>query len=241
MLRRRVSIPATRSQWVQPVSGVGQAPTTLVIMSTTRCFWLGHRRRMAGFVVPGAVSEAIITVSVVAFESLGVATVLPVIAGSCTAWGAYGRGLSALILANIVGAVVTGRAADRLGPWAPFAMAVAVFVVGCLVAAASPTWLLFLCGRAMQGLGVGAVMSIAFMSIGTTYPNHLRPRVAGGRLRRGARSGRGSQRERIAGTAWTSGLTSAHDSSGTSRRANSSSRSFSRERRTTGPDRELLI
>lgn len=119
----------------------------------------------------------IIIVSVVAFESLGVATVLPVAARELDGLGSYGWGLAALMLANIVGAVVAGRVADRQGPWLPFAVAVAVFLVGCLIAAAGPTWFLFLVGRAVQGLGVGAVMGLAFMAIGTTYPDHLQPRM----------------------------------------------------------------
>ncbi|QUH03566.1 MFS transporter [Saccharopolyspora erythraea] len=119
----------------------------------------------------------ITTVSVVAFESLGVATVLPVVARDLDGLGSFGWGLSALMLANIVGAVVAGRVADRGGPWVPFAASIAVFVAGCLLAAASPSWLVFLAGRAVQGFGVGGVMAIAFMSIGATYPDHLQPRM----------------------------------------------------------------
>ncbi|GAA1209017.1 MFS transporter [Prauserella alba] len=122
-------------------------------------------------------SGVIMTVGVVAFESLGVATVLPVVARELGGLGSFGWGLSALMLANIVGAVLAGRAADRNGPAAPFAVSIVVFAAGCLLAAVSPSWPVFTTARAVQGFGVGGVMAIAFMSIGATYPERLQPRM----------------------------------------------------------------
>ncbi|MGW2158564.1 MFS transporter [Nonomuraea sp. NPDC001699] len=119
----------------------------------------------------------LLSVGMVAFESLGVATVLPGIAEDLDGLGAYGWGLSALMLANIIGTVLAGRAADRRGPWRPMALGMLVFAVGCVVAGAAPSWLLFLVGRFGQGLGVGAVMSMAYTMIGLAYPERLRARM----------------------------------------------------------------
>lgn len=119
----------------------------------------------------------ILSVSMVAFESLGVATVLPDIARSLDGLGAYGWGLSALMLANIIGTVLAGRTADRRGPWAPVAAGMAVFAAGCAVAGAAGSWPLFLVGRFCQGLGVGAVMAMAYTVIGLAYPEQLRARM----------------------------------------------------------------
>ncbi|MFF3315393.1 MFS transporter [Streptomyces sp. NPDC003035] len=119
----------------------------------------------------------ILSVSMVAFESLGVATVLPDIARKLDGLGAYGWGLSALMLANIIGTVLGGRSADRNGPWRPMAVGLAVFAVGCAVAGAATSWPLFLLGRFTQGLGVGAVMAMAYTVIGLAYPEHLRARM----------------------------------------------------------------
>ncbi|MBF6055746.1 MFS transporter [Streptomyces eurocidicus] len=113
----------------------------------------------------------------VAFESLGVATVLPDIARRLDGLGAYGWGLSALMLANIIGTVLAGRSADRHGPGRAMAVGAAVFAVGCAVAGAAASWPLFLLGRALQGLGVGAVMSMAYTVIGLAYPERLRARM----------------------------------------------------------------
>jgi MFS family permease len=117
------------------------------------------------------------SVGMVAFESLGVATVLPDIARGLHGLGAYGWGLSALMLANIVGTVVAGQAADRGGPLRPMAAGIAVFAAGCAVAGAAGSWPVFLAGRSLQGLGVGAVMAMAYTVIGLAYPERLRARM----------------------------------------------------------------
>ncbi|MFM9607474.1 MFS transporter [Streptomyces niveiscabiei] len=119
----------------------------------------------------------ILSVGMVAFESLGVATVLPDIARDLDGLGAYGWGLSALMLANIIGTVLAGKTADLRGPWAPAATGMAVFALGCALAGAAGSWPLFLAGRFLQGLGVGAVMAMAYTVIGLAYPEHLRARM----------------------------------------------------------------
>ncbi len=119
----------------------------------------------------------LLSVGMVAFESLGVATVLPVIARDLDGLGSYGWGLSALMLANIVGTVLAGRAADRRGPAQPMLLGMLVFLAGCVLAGVAGTWPLFLVGRVLQGIGVGAVMAMAYTVIGLAYPEHLRARM----------------------------------------------------------------
>lgn len=119
----------------------------------------------------------VLSVGLVAFESMGVATVLPEIAGRLGGLGAYGWGLSALMLTNLIGTVAAGRAADRRGPARPLALGLAVFAVGCALAGSAPNWPLFLTGRFLQGLGVGAVMALAYTAIALAYPQRLRARM----------------------------------------------------------------
>ncbi|MCP2259862.1 Major Facilitator Superfamily protein [Streptoalloteichus tenebrarius] len=119
----------------------------------------------------------VLTVSLVAFESLGVATILPDIARDLDGLGSYGWGLAAMMLANIVGTVVAGHSADRRGPRGPLAVGLVVFALGCVLAGSAPTWPLFLVGRFAQGLGVGAVMAMAYTLIGLVYPERLRARM----------------------------------------------------------------
>ncbi|MGH4035919.1 MFS transporter [Actinomycetota bacterium Odt1-20B] len=119
----------------------------------------------------------VLSVGLVAFESMGVATVLPEIAGKLGGLNAYGWGLSALMLANLIGTVAAGLTADRRGPARPLGAGLAVFAVGCAVAGSAGSWPLFLAGRFLQGLGVGAVMALAYTAIALAYPERLRARM----------------------------------------------------------------
>lgn len=122
-------------------------------------------------------SGVVLSVGLVAFESLGVATVLPEIARRLGGLDAYGWGLSALMLAQILGAVAAGQDADRRGPGRPLALGLLVFAAGCALAGAAASWPVFLLGRFAQGLGVGAVMGMAYAMIGLAYPERLRARM----------------------------------------------------------------
>ncbi|MFC4907050.1 MFS transporter [Actinomadura gamaensis] len=138
--------------------------------------------RDAGDGVFGAAHRALtwgilLSVGLVALESLGVATVLPRIAADLDGLGAYGWGLSALMLANVIGTVVAGRSGDQHGPLRPMGWGMLTLALGCAVAGAAPTWPLFLVGRFCQGLGVGAVMAMAYTVIGLAYPERLRARM----------------------------------------------------------------
>jgi MFS family permease len=119
----------------------------------------------------------VLSVGLVAFESMGVATVLPEIADKLGGLNAYGWGLSTLMLANLIGTVAAGRASDRRGPARPLALGLAVFAVGCALAGSAPGWPVFLTGRFLQGLGVGTVMALAYTAIALAYPPHLRARM----------------------------------------------------------------
>jgi MFS family permease len=119
----------------------------------------------------------VLAVSIVAFESLGVATILPAIAHQLGGLNYYGWGLSALMLANILGTVAAGRIADRRGPLMPFGVSLVALAAGCVLAAVATNWPWFLLGRVVQGLGVGGAMALAFMSISSAYPDSMQSRM----------------------------------------------------------------
>ncbi|WP_027932659.1 MFS transporter [Amycolatopsis thermoflava] len=119
----------------------------------------------------------VLTVGLVALESLGVATILPDVSRLLGGLGSYGWALAALMLANIVGTVLAGHAADRGGPARPLATGLVAFALGSALAGLAPSWPVFLLGRFAQGLGVGAVMAMAYTLIGLVYPERLRARM----------------------------------------------------------------
>jgi MFS family permease len=119
----------------------------------------------------------ILTIVGPAFEALAVATTLPVTVRDLGGLSLYGWAFSAFMLANLVGITIAGGEADRQGPVRPFIAGVALFALGLLIAGLAPSMSVLIAGRAVQGLGAGAVGSIAYVAVGRGYPEHARPRM----------------------------------------------------------------
>jgi MFS family permease len=131
--------------------------------------WAPERRRLTAGLV--------LTVTLVAFESLAISTVMPVVADDLGGVELYGWVFSGFFLGTMVGAVLAGRAADRRGTAAPFVAGLGLFAVGLAVGGAAPTMTVLVAARVVQGLGAGAIPAIAYTSVGRGYPPALRPRV----------------------------------------------------------------
>src|SRR4051794_7383425 len=119
----------------------------------------------------------VLTITLVAFESLSVITVLPVVAKDLGNLQLYGWVTSAFFLGTLIGLVVAGELTDRYGPAAPFCVGLMIFGVGLLIGATAPRMEILVAGRFLQGLGGGAVPSVAYAAIGRSFPPQLRPRV----------------------------------------------------------------
>ena len=112
----------------------------------------------------------LMSVTVVAFQSLGVGTVMPAVARDLGGLERYGWAFSAFMLASLVGSVAAGQDADRAGPVRPYLAAVGSFAVGSVLAAAASSWDLLLAGRALEGLGAGALAVVTYASASRAYP-----------------------------------------------------------------------
>lgn len=119
----------------------------------------------------------LVSVGVVAFDGLGVTTALPRIASELEGMSTYGWAVSALMLASVAGTVIAGYLADVQGPRFPILVGFAVFTAGLAISALSTTWSVFLIGRITQGLGVGAILSMAYVLIALAYPDDLKSRA----------------------------------------------------------------
>lgn len=119
----------------------------------------------------------VVTVTLAASEALAVATVLPLVARDLHGLALYGWVTSAFFLGTLVGLVVAGEEVDRRGPATPYAAALVLFAAGLLVAGLAPAMSVVVAGRALQGVGAGAIPAISYASIGRTIPDELRPRV----------------------------------------------------------------
>ncbi|HET6954683.1 MAG TPA: MFS transporter [Acidimicrobiales bacterium] len=131
--------------------------------------WSPGRRRLTAALV--------LTITLVAFESLAIATVMPVVADDLGGLGLYGWVFSGFFLGSLLGIVLAGRAADRLGTRRPFAVGLALFAAGLIVGGAAQSMPMLVAGRVAQGMGAGAIPAVAYTTVGRSYPATIRPRV----------------------------------------------------------------
>ena len=134
-----------------------------------RGVWAPERRALTAGLV--------LTITFVASEALAVVTVMPVVAHDLGGLRLYGWVFSAFMLGNVVGIVAAGRQADRFGPARPFIAGVALFAAGLAIAGLAPSMPVLVAGRALQGIGAGAVPAIAYVSIGRSLPERLQARM----------------------------------------------------------------
>ncbi len=119
----------------------------------------------------------VLTITFIASEALAVVTIMPVVARDLGGLGLYGWVFSAFMLGNVVGIVVAGRQADHYGPARPFVGGLALFSAGLAIAGLAPSMIVLVCGRALQGIGAGAVPAVAYVAIGRSLPEQLRARM----------------------------------------------------------------
>jgi MFS family permease len=131
--------------------------------------WSAQRRALT--------TGLVLTITFIASEALAVVTIMPVVARDLGGLRLYGWVFSAFMLGNVVGIVAAGRQADRYGPARPFIAGLLLFCAGLATAGLAPTMLVLVGGRALQGIGAGAVPAVAYVAIGRSLPEGLRARM----------------------------------------------------------------
>lgn len=119
----------------------------------------------------------ILTITMIAFENLGVATAMPVVADDLDGLSLYGWAFTAPLLASLIGIAVAGGQVDRLGPGRPFALGLGLFTIGLAIAGAAPTMAVLVAGRFVQGLGTGVIPPVAYSAIGRAFEERARARM----------------------------------------------------------------
>src|SRR5215472_8201024 len=119
----------------------------------------------------------VLTITFVASEALAVVTVMPVVVRDLGGLRLYGWVFSGFMLGSIVGIVAAGREADRRGPAPPFVAGVVLFTCWLALAGLAPSMGVLVAGRVLQGLGAGAVPSVAYASIGRSLDGSLRAQM----------------------------------------------------------------
>ena len=119
----------------------------------------------------------VLTITLVAFEALAIATIMPLVGRHLGDLRLYGWVFSAFMLASLVGIVQAGALADRGPLRRPMLVGVALFAVGLAIGGLAPDMAVLVTGRVVQGLGAGFVPTVAYVAISRGYPERCRPRM----------------------------------------------------------------
>ncbi len=119
----------------------------------------------------------VLTITLVAFEALAVSTIMPIVARELQGIELYGWVFTAFMLGSLIGIVVVGGLIDRRGLGGPFAVGIGLFAIGLIIGGLAPSMPVLVVARFIQGLGAGTVPPIAYVAIGRSLPEHLRPQM----------------------------------------------------------------
>jgi MFS family permease len=112
-----------------------------------------------------------------AFEGVGVATAMPVVARALDGLGSYAWAFNGYTVSSLVAMVVAGEWCDRSGPRSPLVAGVSLFGAGALVAGAAWSMPVLVAARVAQGLGGGLAIVAVYVVIGRAFPDRLRPKA----------------------------------------------------------------
>jgi MFS family permease len=133
-----------------------------------RLFERGNRRLLFGIVS---------VVLLIAFEAMAVATAMPRAVGELHGLPYYAWAFSGYVVTSLFAMVVAGEMCDVRGPMRPLVGGALLFTAGLLVAGTAIDMAVFVVGRAVQGLGGGAVIVALYVVVGRSFHDSLRPRV----------------------------------------------------------------
>ena len=129
--------------------------------------WAGERR--------GLTIGLVLTVTLIAAEALAVSTAMPIVSRELGRLELYGWVFSAFFLGSLIGIAIVGGIIDERGVVMPFAVGLALFGIGLIVGGLAPSMEILVAARFVQGLGGGALPPVAYVAIGRTLPERLRP------------------------------------------------------------------
>ena len=117
------------------------------------------------------------TIVATAFETIAVATAMPVAAQDLDGLAYYAWSFSLFGIGMLFSTVVAGRLSDRIGPARPLLAGLAVFLIGLVVAGSAGHMVQLVAGRLIQGLGSGLSNTAIFVLVASAYSATARPRM----------------------------------------------------------------
>jgi Arabinose efflux permease len=119
----------------------------------------------------------VLTITLVAAEALAVSAAMPIVSRELGGLELYGLVFAAFLVGTLVGNVLAGTLIDRRGVVFPFVLGLSLFTIGLALAGASVSMPMLIGARLIQGVGGGAIPTIAYVAIGRSLPPSLRPRM----------------------------------------------------------------
>ncbi|CAM5761722.1 MFS transporter [Mesorhizobium amorphae] len=108
-----------------------------------------------------------------------VATIMPAMVGDLSGVQLVGWSLAIYELGAIVAGAAAGRMVSYVALRSNVMVAALFYSTGALICATAPSMQVFLAGRLIEGLGGGALVSLAFVSVERLFPRAIWPQLFG--------------------------------------------------------------
>jgi MFS family permease len=120
---------------------------------------------------------AIALISMLAFESIAVATAMPAVAEALNGLPLYALAFGATLATSVLGMTAAGQLCDKRGPYRASLLGLAAFLAGLLLAGFATSMTALVLGRALQGLGSGVLGVALYVGVGQVVPAPLHPKL----------------------------------------------------------------
>jgi MFS family permease len=117
------------------------------------------------------------TIVAIAFETISVATAMPVAARDVNGLSYYAWAFSLFLIGMLFATVVCGRISDRIGPAEPLFAGLVIFLAGLIVSGTAQHMAQLVLGRLVQGLGSGTMNVAIFVCVAQAYSLTQRPKM----------------------------------------------------------------
>jgi len=114
-----------------------------------------------------------------AADAMVTATIMPSVARDLGGYAYFAWAVAGYLLGSILAGASAGRLSQRLGLQSAITLAAALYAIGCVLSAASPTIEVFLAGRLLQGIGAGWIVGFCYIAISVAFPQRLWARMFG--------------------------------------------------------------
>src|SRR6266581_4557448 len=133
-------------------------------------------RRLHGTALISVITALMLTLLLEALDQTVVGTALPKIVGALQGFDRYAWAVTAYILASTTMIPVVGKLSDQFGRKWFLLVGTAIFLLGSALSGASQTMDQFIAFRALQGLGAGIGIALAFVLVADMFPPAERTR-----------------------------------------------------------------